>query len=95
MSCKFLAYACFEEQARKRLGRKALDIVEFISHLFLHQNDVVIYTLDNHTLVKKTTIRVNAGGRVSAVAYSPDGAHLAIGSANRTVDVYDTTNYQV
>lgn len=55
--------------------------------------EIHIYTVDNNTLVHKTTCSVQAEV-VCDLAYSPDGAYLASGDGNRRVSVFSSTDYQ-
>ena len=45
-------------------------------------------------LTQKSTLSANRG-TVTAVAYSSDCAHLAVGDSERQVVVYDARTYQV
>lgn len=66
-----------------------------ISAFFFSQNEIHIYTVDNNTLVKKTSTSVSHATAVCDVAYSPDGAYLAAGDDNRRITVFNSTDYQV
>lgn len=58
--------------------------------------EIHVYTLDNNTLVAKTSCSRSASVNVvSDVQYSPDGAYLAAGDDNRKVSVYDSTGYEL
>ncbi|XP_078354362.1 WD repeat-containing protein 1-B-like [Oculina patagonica] len=57
-------------------------------------NEIHIYTVDNNTLVKKTSTPVSHATAVCDVAYSPDGAYLAAGDDNRRITVFNSTDYQ-
>lgn len=59
-------------------------------------NEIHIYTVDNNTLVKKTSVSLpQQVSIVCDVAYSPDGAYLASADDNRRVTVFNSTDYQV
>ena len=53
---------------------------------------VRIYSLQGGTLTEQST--VNMQGEVSVLAYSPDGAYLAVG-ADRRVSALSATDYKV
>ena len=52
-----------------------------------------LYTVDGNELTQKETL--DYGGEVSAVAYSPSGAYLAVSGGARKTFIYDTSTYKV
>ena len=59
------------------------------------QSEIYVYTLDNDTLVKKTSSSLSHVTAICDLAYSPDGAYLASADDNRRVNVFRTTDYGV
>lgn len=59
------------------------------------QSEIYVYTLDNDTLVKKTSSSLSYVTAICDLAYSPDGAYLASADDNRRVNVFRTTDYEV
>ena len=55
-------------------------------------NCVHVYTVDGDKLTEKTKIQASAD--ITAAAYSPDGAYLAV-SMGRNIKVYETASFQV
>ena len=62
---------------------------------FSQERELYIHSLDNDTIgdVKHTIKELSR--EVTVLQYSPDGAHLALGSAGKDVVGYTTSNYEV
>lgn len=52
-----------------------------------------LYTIDGNELTAKETL--DYGGEVTALSYSPSGAHLAVSGSARKLLIYDTSSYKV
>lgn len=56
---------------------------------------VVVYTLSGDTLKEKAKLTESIRGQISALEYSPDGQHLAVGDSQRQVTVVDAKTLKV
>lgn len=57
-------------------------------------NEIFVYTLEDNTLVQKTSISLSHVNLVCDLAYSSDGAYLASADDNRRVNVFSSTDYK-
>lgn len=71
--------------------------MQYLSIFELHDasiqdNSVRVYTLAGDSLSEKKTFK--SSGEISDMAYSPDGANLAVAEA-RSIVLYDAASYEV
>lgn len=58
-------------------------------------NEIYIYILENNTLVEKTRVFLPQVNLVSDLAYSPDGAYLALAADDRRVTIFNSADYKL